>query len=118
MGMILPNDLFSKGKVMSYRCQVCRTVVPPRISLIRKVVETRTVEYKNVEGKVIGTGTETVRELHLCPKCANPEQVKETTSPRKYTRKAASVKPVKVEKPLELVEGKPTRQRRRKKEAA
>ncbi len=104
---------------MSYRCELCDSVVPPRTSLIRRVVETRIVEYKNAEGKVVGTGTETVKELRLCPKCANTESqvVLEKQSTRKFTRKAAAPKPIKVEKPKrEEEEGKPSRHRR--KEAA
>ncbi|MFT3710968.1 MAG: hypothetical protein QM817_25360 [Archangium sp.] len=69
-----------------YRCEQCKEVVGPRISIERVVVETRPVTYpfrKEVNrarnpknGKLVwvddegGEGHETVRELALCARCA------------------------------------------------
>ena len=72
-----------------YRCQLCRTVVPPRTPAQRAVVQTRVKKYpfrlkvnrvvrkpENGKPKVTfvddpgGVGREVERELVVCPVCA------------------------------------------------
>jgi hypothetical protein len=67
-----------------YRCELCKEVVGPRISMSRAVVETRPVRYPRRErvnrardkrGRLVwlddegGEGRETVKELALCARC-------------------------------------------------
>ena len=67
-----------------YRCERCRSVVPPRTPAKRLVVQTRVVEHpyrkeagvRIVDGKLKkyddpgGTGTQIVREEVVCSACA------------------------------------------------
>lgn len=67
-----------------YRCDQCKEVVGPGVSMLREVVETRVMLYPVREkanhvrkrGKLVwvddagGEGREIVRELSLCARCS------------------------------------------------
>lgn len=80
-----------------YRCQICKTVVPPNTPATRLVVETREKEYpttadRGPRGKkprlnryqqpadIGGKGTEIVREIVVCPACARKSRAEGVVS--------------------------------------
>jgi len=53
---------------MSYRCQLCNSLIGPKVRQSKVVTAKREREYRNEEGKV-SQGWEIVRELKVCPDC-------------------------------------------------
>ena len=51
-----------------FRCDNCNKVTQPRQKLSKRVVETRDVTYRK-GNKVLGKGTEIVKEINLGPCC-------------------------------------------------
>ena len=53
---------------MSFRCDRCKTATAKGEKMTRRVTETRPRIYPNG-----GRGTEIVREVRLCPRCASQD---------------------------------------------
>jgi hypothetical protein len=52
-----------------FQCAKCKQTIGPRVRLNRVVVETRPRIYLDEKQKVIGTGSEIVREEPRCVNC-------------------------------------------------
>jgi hypothetical protein len=52
-----------------FRCDNCGGQQPKGAKTSKAVVERRDKVYKDADGKVLGKGWETVRELTLCSEC-------------------------------------------------
>lgn len=53
-----------------FKCGQCGRQVGPRVKQHMLVVETRPVLHRNSVGQVISKGTETAKEIAVCPQCA------------------------------------------------
>ena len=58
---------------MSYICTYCNEPQPNSVKLNKVVVETRNVTYPRTAEGQLPTGTEIVKEVDLCAKCAVAE---------------------------------------------
>lgn len=76
---------------MSFICENCHKVQPNRIKETKVVTETRRVTYppvKERDGRIrIPEGYETVRELKICPECANHKFIANTVGSKVIEKK-------------------------------
>lgn len=59
-----------------FKCQIGNHTTKPSEPQVRLVVESRPVEYKDNNGRVIGKGTEIVRTIAACTVCASHSTLK------------------------------------------
>jgi hypothetical protein len=52
-----------------FNCAQCNTTTQPGEGMHRLVIEDRLVDYRDADGKVVGRGFETVREVGICQAC-------------------------------------------------